>query len=541
MDSVSKMLENIIAVEASENLEEAVQSDHLDDHEHREEAKLPDTEKLRAHQAENFAQTASISDFWYLEDDQKKVSNQLTDRILEKVLNVIIDTEVEASPVLDLRMIVHKDRPPLSVSLMSINSTQMAQKASPIFEIIDFVLYFAGWYNPYFTIGATLILTLLVLNPYLISALPSFLLINRLMIPSYAKLYPLDPSLLSCTDFGHNPFLHTGPPLRKYEPPKPVSQFSRDFIMNFTDLQNYLVPYIRLYDALLLWGQHYFLFEDLQLSSMVFMLLLLNGILSMTTLPYVIPFLWRHFPLKCMSLVSIWTLVFSLHPKFKAKLLDFFDTEEARLARLDSTDRVETMLMNLMANETAAKELTKEVEVFELHFLNSDRQWELVGFTSNFYTHNHPQRHLNELVKNHESDQDATSHTELDTTDLDEASSPKSPTKEEHEGMAFNIPKVSHISDVKPPKYWKYAEAKWQIDLEPNGWVDSNYVMDLVIVDTDEKWVYDYVESEIPTDGQVFRRRRWVRQCERDGEKDIKDSSIAAADRLSKTFTTLLL
>ena len=117
-------------------------------------------------------------------------------------------------------------------------------------------------------------------------------------------------------------------------------------------------------------------------------------------------------------------------------------------------------------------------------------------------------------------------------------------TSNAEEESISNIFRKATLSEVKPPRFWRFAEQQWQIDLDPVLWVNANYIMDLVNVDTDEKWVYDYVDNEDSCDGQVFRRRRWVRQCVRDAElireKDMA-LGVTSSERLSKTFSTLLL
>ncbi|GEQ67369.1 hypothetical protein JCM33374_g1033 [Metschnikowia sp. JCM 33374] len=222
------------------------------------------------------------------------------------------------------------------------------------------------------------------------------------------------------------------------------------------------------------------------------------------------------------------------------ELLDTEDTEDARVASRDRADRIENALMqNIAIDKEVPEDVVREVEVFELHTLSSAKIWEPIGFTSDFFALNHPKRHLKEL------------RASLDSPDLAPVQSPAS---EESTGdrtasigeeeCVSNIFRKATLAEIKSPKHWRFAEQSWQIDLDPVQWVNANYIMDLVNVDTEEKWVYDFVDNDEPCDGQIFRRRRWIRQCVRAAEpsKDTKDPllNVTSSERLSKTFSTLL-
>lgn len=554
MELVSKILDNIIAIEENEEgLRVELETPKKDQSKEGDTAKTHRRNSLQLLEPPQQVEVVlekpdgKVSDYWYLEDDQKKVSNQLTDRIMEKLLSVMINADVEQANNPDFRMRVHKTRPPLSMHLMSVNSTQMAQKTSPVFEMVDQIAFIFGWYNPWHTTGALLLGTLTILNPYVMAALPSALVIKKFLVPGYLALYTPDPSLVDLKFTFNNPIPHCGGPVHKYEPPKTLSQFSREFVMNYTDLQNNMVPYIRLYDALVGWGQHYFRFEDQRLSSIVFLLLAGNIIWSLVALPHIVPVVIEYIPVKLTIICIFWTSFAMSHPTIQTKLLNAMDTEEARLARLDKTDRLENSLVNFVfSDEDQSIEITREAEVFEIHVLGKGKIWEPVGFASDFYALNHPRRHLRDLDA-------STDSAELEpvpsqqSEDSNNADSTRTSVKSDEDGPVKSIFRKATLDEIKAPLHWKFAEESWQIDLDAGGWVQSNLIMDLVTVDPDEKWVYDFAQDEEHGDGQIFRRRRWIRQCVRDGEalkrKDKRESllGVPAGDRLSKTISNLLL
>lgn len=533
MEQVAHFLESITAVEKSEQSEQSEPTDDM---------KLPP--RLNKIRRSSSSSTIASSQepaanhvllFWYLEDDHKKVTNQMTDKLIERVLNVMIDPLLVGPQTGDARLEIHQTRPPFSINLMTLNVTKFAQRVSPLFGAIDDFTYMLSWKDPYLTVGVLLMATLAILHPYLLTAVPPFALIMIFLVPSYLKLYAPDPLFVDGKLTFQNPIPHDGRPLAKFELPKPVPQLSKEFLMNFTDTQNLLVPYIRLYDALVSWGQHYFLFEDESLSCVVFLLLWCIMLGNLLFLPILSPLVFRFASLKLFLIIFIWVTTCALHPTIRGMLLDKLDTEEARLSRLNKTDLLETKLMHALEPEDANSqpEVIREVEVFELQRLSSKHIWKPIGFTNDFFALNNPLRSKKTdccIEKEH-----------------DEAADPVVPEEEVEEKVVFpGILRKETLAEIKPPQYWNFADLEWHIDYEPMSWVLSNYIMDLVSIDSYEKWVYDYVDSDKSPDEHTFRRRRWVRSCQRESftQRKVRETLLAAtttsSDRIGKTFNQLL-
>lgn len=524
MDQVSNFLDSFLVTEQQEPKNKATT----------EEMKLLSPSSLKL----NTTLSASdkiisapkyVSLFWYLESDHKKVANHMTDKLIERVLNVIIDPLVVTPNAGDARLEMHLTRPPLSFNLMNLNSTKFAQRISPVYVLFDDITYMMQWRDPYFTVGVLLIGTLLILHPHLATAVPPFILLKHYMIPSYMKLYLPDPLFVDGKFTFQNPIL-SEQKLDKFEPPKPVPQLSREFIMNFTDMQNHLVPYIRLYDALTNWGQHYFLFEDPKLSCVTFLVLWVIMLANVTVLPMIFPLILKFIPVQFISILFLWSCVGALHPTVRGMLLDRFYTEEARLSRLNKTDKIETRLMDALEPEEDPADILREVEMFELHRLSAKNIWEPIGFTTNFFAFNDPMRAIISELRAH-------SIEALDETE----------SKSEDKVIHPELPRKATPAEIKPPENWSFTEAEWRIDCEPLAWVKANYIMDLVSVDTDEKWVYDFAEENNSPDGDIYRRRRWVRRCQREtvAQRKARETMLLAASNaaptgLGKTISTFL-
>lgn len=535
MEQVSKYLDTIIAVE------EAPDATSSPAKSPRRSVTLESIHSLDKPDPPNFAGDASkYPKFWYLEDDQKKVSTQLSDKLIEKVLSVIIVADLPSLLGSGVRARMHKTRPPLSVALISANTTQMAQKTSMVFYTLDLATYVVAWVNPWQTVGALLMYTLMVLNPYLCTAVPPLVLVLLFLYPSYMEMYRPDPLVVDPRFLSRNPIPHDGAPLAKYEPPKAISQFSQEFLMNMTDLQNYMVAYVRLYDMLSAFGLHYFFFEDPTLSSAVVLILIATAALNVLLMPTLVPLFVRYVPVKALVIALGWAFVGSFHPKVRDTLLDLYATEEARLLRLDRINRIENAVMSMLVHADDEHEPHREVEVFELCTLRKHGTWELIGFTPDFMALNHPQRHLDEILDGSDDEDDDESLAEKSgPADVPETASAETTASV----TDCNILHKATLAEVRPPKHWRFADEPWQIDLDPAAWVQASFILDLVTVDDEEKWVYDSGDAG-QQDKHVFRRRRWTRRCVRENtDKEIRDvmSGGTGSERLSKTLSTLLL
>lgn len=501
MDQVSNFFENILTVEANEKESDA-------------KGKTTQNELKRSKLMSDKLKRKSESDFAFWthkkegNDEQKSTNTLLTDKLMEKIISMVIPMNVKDQGALNERLEMQKTRPPLSVNLISKNSILLNLRLSVPFETIDGVIKFFNWDNLSFTVGILLVITHIILNPYLILVLPLLLILINIMVPHYLVLHPTDRSVLNSMYFQRNPVPDDGPALRESEIPKPVPEFSNEFILNLTDLQNHMLLYVVTYD-LILWGTKEFLFyKDENISSVVFLGLLILGLHNLFVLPKVVPILFWYLPIRFMLVISIWAVAILFHPVVRNRLLNWMYNEETRLYFVNLDNQIEEFLLDLIVkvDDEQVKIETKQVEIFELQrYDKTSKIWELNGFTNDFYTINSPMRKLKqEYLKGKNNDKND-----------DEEDGEKS------ENVDINT--VPHINAIKPPIDWEFNEESWKLDLNVNDWVNSNLLADLVMIDTDEKWVYDLESLTTP---EFFRRRRWVRSCKRQSSiKDINQSN----------------
>ncbi|KAK6200060.1 integral peroxisomal membrane peroxin-domain-containing protein [Scheffersomyces amazonensis] len=555
MESVSSFFENILSVEATEPSKPVAT-----------EVNVTSTSTTTTNSNSNFSikrdssssvnltshkrrSEGDFTAFWKynllgISDDANKKSGSntttntiLMDKLVEKVISMLLPLDVNdpvTSKVLNSRLAMQKERPPLSINIMSRNSRQLAQRMSSTFIFIDNIISFFNWSNKWYTIGVLLILTHIILNPYLLTVFPMIIIILRTIIPHYLMIYPPDNSFNSAF-FESNP-IPSAVPLNDCKVPKPIPEFSREFVMNFTDLQNHQMIHIATYDFFVWLTNDYLYFKDENLTSAILIVLMGLSAINLIIFPKIIPFFLRNSYLIQLLLISLtWGITIAFHPYNRSKIMEWIYREDTRLNALQITNRIETKLLSyIIASENQPDiieefEYNKEerikdgsfrkVEIFELQKLNkTTKMWKLVGFTNNIYTINTATRKFNTSLLNVQNKLENKSKDEL---------------IEEIKQSYLRLHKKISIDDITPPKNWQFLDQKWELDLDVKTWVKCKLIEDLVSIDDDEKWVYDLhvsdskiTEEEILDKGyglgfkEVYRRRRWIRYCCRIDNRD---------------------
>lgn len=513
MDQFNSFLENVLKVEQPELPPHVVPPDDV----------VPENTLNKRASHDSWINTAwnygsnderkrsDISSLWKNAKEEgagSSVSNQFTDKLMEKMILLMIPTDPlgeQSSNILKERMEMQKSRPPLSMNIMSNNAIQLNLRLSSTFYGIDQIINFFDWSSPAFTIGMLLVITHIILNPYLLTVVPFLLLIQNTLIPHYLTIYPPDSTLVpDYLDFNPEP---SAEQIEKYKVPKPIPQFSSEFILNLTDLQNHQVLYVTMYDFAVWLTNDYLYFKDEITSSIVYLTLLIMMVSNLLFGPTMFSYFFeRVYLVKFGCIFWVWTISIMFYPSFRTRILEWAYNEETRLNFQLFSNRIENTLLKHLDKEPVAPEL-KEVEIFELQKLDKkSRIWSLVGFTNNFYTFNISSR-------KHNIEEAQKVVVEVETEDNESIGSQRSYIK---------LAKKRSMIDVQPPSNWVFHDKKWTLDLNVNEWVDENLINDLVLIDEDEKWVYDYQEEDVPKESlkEVYRRRRWIRNCKRETYKE---------------------
>jgi hypothetical protein len=401
----------------------------------------------------------------------KQSSSQLTDILVEKLLSMAMPptTQLGVETIED-RVAAGRARPVLSVQTMSKNFIQMNARLSIAFEFLDNVILFFSWQQPSLTLAILMIYTHIVLKPLALLSLPPFFLLIYIMAPAYSSTHrPEYHTVLGKT----NPVLADGPRLKPVEIPQPASEFSKEFLLNMTDLQNHMVLYTQTWDGVIHWLSKFAYFINESISAAFYVGLFTLGAISLIfgdSLIQLIPF-------KFILLTIGWGVTIVFHPYFHDYVFDLVYSEETRYYLLNKTNKIEAILEHQFGYMELQEQ--REVEIFEVHKLNKNlKEWQLMSFMDSDFTRLSQQRILettNGVISKH---------------------------------------------DVKPPRDWEFITSdQWQIDLSPELWVKERMVTNAVRLDHETKWVYDSADEDNHFQPE-YRRRRWTRIVTRQSYKD---------------------
>ena len=307
--------------------------------------------------------------------DTTAAGSSYADKFMERIIAMAIPTTTTSSKrELDRilgRIEMQRSRPQLSMQIMSRNSILLLQRLSIPFETIDVLISFFNWKNPTLTITGMLFLTLCILKPINLLTLPLFYICFEIIIPAYTVQNPN-------TDEGVHGW--------EDELPKPVNEFTREFLLNVTDLQNHMLLYVNAWDFANAWCWKLFYFRDEMLTWLIFVSLLVLGLLIETFGTSAIAFC---FPLIKLSLVVFsWLLIIITHPKNRTRILEAFYSEELRLKTMSLLNYYESKVINDIDLTSDQMEI-RQIEIYELQYYNDDlKAWQFSCFSKDIYPPN---------------------------------------------------------------------------------------------------------------------------------------------------------
>lgn len=431
--------------------------------------------------------------------------DNFTDRLVEKVVETALPTASMNLSGSNPRLQFMKERPPLSIPILSKNFRRMTSRMGIVYDIYYTALQFASWRRPSFTLSILLIYSYCCLYPRTILTVPFLFLAYGIMSPAYISRHPPDPSGL---EYQNTPA--SGPPLNRAPVPKPVPDISREFYMNVTDTQNLMAEYADVYDffASRLAVSAYF--ADESRSAIVFFASLALAILSYFSGPLLILLPWGTILTALGWFAAIYFYNCFETPQSRSTASqkarrESDESDEVKKKRRSSSSSLVnippgvTMLVeqNARAAEQRARGLIsrldsavhrefpfdetaphKEVEIFEVQLYEHDVQhWSVSSFLSE------PQIFRRFLQPE----------------------------------LQQPINGASNINDVLAPNGWVFPSgSSWNLDFLPEEWTMNRAVTKWVEYDHGEKWVYDSLDGQRVN---TTRRRRWHRTCVRAEEK----------------------
>ncbi|KAF2822122.1 Pex24p-domain-containing protein [Ophiobolus disseminans] len=448
--------------------------------------------------------------------DHDTTSSRMGDKMFNLLLSQVLPTEdlSDTSPpdttdpssssnirIKDRRSRTYVSRPNFSIPTMSSNFRRFNSRIGVAFILQNRLIRLFTWTQPTQTLSFLFVWTFVCVDPYLLPVLPLASCLFFVMVPSFLTRHPEPDIAVGDADIWQGNL--GGPPLAGARTIKPAPEFSKDFFRNMRDLQNVMEDFSRVHDAVLSFLTPLTNFSNENLSSMLYILLLL---LSCTL------FISAHLlPWRLIFLLAGYTLTALGHPSIQALLTT--PEHEQILSEAEHSLRSSLFSLSKRDIEISPTNETREVEIFELqHRALHDEHGEYESFMFS-----------------------ASPYSPL---------SPARISGDRPRGTPF-------FEDVLPPRGWRWSDKKWTLDLLSREWVEDRCVTGVEVEVEGERWVtdlhYEVLESggkghrkggskgskdvgemekevlrrawerSVPSRKGEWRRRRWVRGVERVG------------------------
>ncbi|CAN9204727.1 unnamed protein product [Alternaria sp. RS040] len=431
-----------------------------------------------------------------LESLGDNISRESSSRVGDKMMNMLLAQVLpsedlsDSSPpdsstpsgnaphVKDRRSRSYVARPNFSIPTMSSNFRRFNSRIGVAFILQNRLIRLFTWAQPTQTLSFLLVWTFVCVDPYLLPVLPLACGMFFIMVPAYLTRHP-EP-MANAVDIDGDLWRGSlgGPPLADAKTIKPAPEFSKDFFRNMRDLQNCMEDFSRGHDAVLSFITPLTNFSNENLSSMLYLILLVVSVLLFIS-AHLLP--WR-----AIFLVIGYTLTALGHPNVQ----DLLTTPESEKFISDAEHESRSFLLTISRAdiELETSPETREVEIFELqHRALHDEHGEYEGFMFS------PSPY-----------------------------SPLSPSR-----ISGDRPRgTPFFEDVLPPRGWRWSDKKWTLDLLSREWVEDRCVTGVEVEVEGERWVTDLHYEVLESDGEkanAAKAKLKKRTGSKGGSKDIGD------------------
>jgi len=353
---------------------------------------------------------------------------------------------------------------------MSSNFRRFNSRIGVAFILQNRLIRLFTWTQPTQTLSFLFVWTFVCVDPYLLPVLPLAGCLFFVMVPSFLTRHP-EPE--GDADLWQGNL--GGPPLAGARTIKPTPEFSKDFFRNMRDLQNVMEDFSRGHDFVLSILTPLTNFSNENLSSMLYILLLLLSVTLFIT-AHLLP--WRF-----IFLVAGYAMTALGHPNIQ----DLLATPNNEQLISDAEHSSRSFLLSLSKTdiEIESNNETREVEVFELQHraLHDEHgEYERFMFSSSPY-------------------------------------SPLSPSR-----ISGDRPRgTPFFEDVLPPRGWRWADKKWTLDLLSREWVEDRCVTGVEVEIEGERWVTDLHYEVLESEGEKENARRKLQKRNAGGSMGSRD------------------
>ncbi|XBW35579.1 hypothetical protein QEN19_001153 [Hanseniaspora menglaensis] len=329
-----------------------------------------DSSNISSNKKKNVSESSSSK----LQEPLKPLSqmaNQLaTEKLIEKLLymslpssssNGFLSSDGSLSDHESL-MKANKNKPGLSIQIMSKNFINLNARLSLPFCTIDLIEEFFTWKNPFLTVSLTMVVSFLILNPNKILLVAPFLIYTQLVTPNFYQKYKPNEYLISQKNlFSSDQIL----PVTTIQPEK---ELSKEFILNITDLQNRMSLYVDVWNMVVDCINSYYLWQD-ETRTTIQTIVLFIGVIVTLMIPI---------NFKFVLLVGFLSLISIQHPLIKGKVLAKMYSEDTRISLLSTTNSLTSKIANDIISPDKEKPMTLKTCTALLKQKKNGMLWETV-------------------------------------------------------------------------------------------------------------------------------------------------------------------
>ncbi|KAH3899430.1 Pex29p SCDLUD_004873 [Saccharomycodes ludwigii] len=411
----------------------------------------------------------------------------------------------------DYRINEAKNRPGLSVQIMSKNFINLNSRLSVPFMLLDEIIKIFKWSNPCYTLTILFIITFIILKPIpALTSLPIFYILFGIMVPAYLKIHK--PTAIDPPFIINNPEpTIRGPNIIEPTIVKPVPELSKEFLLNLTDLQN-----------------------DMALDDFLNQLSSEETRLRWVTLS-------NQFENRILQEYDLY-----LNANRELKLAGIFEIQKFnkslkiwQVVGFCSDDY--SPLSDLRINEiNLIKFLRVSKDYYYTTSNSGSRRVSLNNTSPSAATATQKAGGVLPADTNSNVEQLLLEQQQDNETDFDNEKE-KEEEAEANEALTFGA--TESLDDVKPPEDWRWVEdSTWALDLDVRKWAQEELILQFIDIDDEEKWVYDYIPEYNGSNTENsnfkrgnYRRRRWIRLCTRETFVNTKNNTNTRKNSVSST------
>lgn len=522
--------------------------------------------------------------------DEPPEAQTMMDKLMDKLVISALPTAAVNTKDTDWRSENMKGKPQFSINIMGTNFRKMTARTGVIYETMYTAIEIFSWKNPFYTLSALSIYSYLVLNPRLIPIAPLLFISFRIMVPAYIYRHPPDPTYIKPANPIPAPGPPLAEAVVPKPVPEISREFFYNVVDTQNAMVEYVDAFDGISECLQRFAffdadecTSSFVYTVLVGSSVVLYILLPYLIEYVPWRLFFVLLGWvgagfTHPMSKSKVIQPMRTQIKATKEKGKRTLEKMVSSTRSKLSQPSTEPPIlDQQLVEPINDHDSDSESENEQETLKSKYNSFWKKVDSIAYHEfNFYEP-HEQREVEMFEVQYSFKSKRKNHNHKQNLSVENAVA--APSEEHADNEAQNIAELEHevghwqpslfsnhpylpvlrgtflppttvtssvhpeltqgataLSEVLAPPFWQFVPgANWKLDLDADSWVQARGIpVDeetgeaFVMVDSDEKWVYDKhptttarVDDAYDADDKqgkpkiYIRRRRWSRICTR--------------------------